>query len=472
MKKIICFCLLMVCVAIADAQDSAERVALKNVSVARSDGQLFVSIDMDVSSLSLRSEEELVLTPGLKAEGNRSRALPVVWLAGRNRYYRHLRNNGRIRSAADGTLYNINEVKEIHYRMTVPYEEWMEHAELTLDEDVCGCCSRVLLSAGRLLSSLDFAPKVFTPQFVYIRPVVEAVKTRELKGTAYIDFPVNRTEIREDYRNNPSELKKIRHSIEAVKEDADTKITSISIKGYASPEGSYANNARLAKGRTEALKEYVQRLYDFPASVFTTAFEPEDWEGLKRCVESSSLAARQDILDLIASEQDPDRKEQAIRRDHPSDYAYLLKEVYPGLRHSDYVVEYVVRAYTDVEEAKRILRTSPGKLSLQELYMIAASYPQGSEEYNEVFEAAVHLYPEDTTANLNAANVAMVRRDYVSAGKYLMKAGTDGHAEYARGVLAALQGDYDSARVLLEKAKRQGINEAEAALEQIDRITE
>ena len=470
-KKILCFCLLLVCVAMADAQDTAERVIVKNVSVARGEGQLFISMDMDVSALSLRSEEELVLTPGLKAKDDRAKALPLVRLTGHNRYYHRLRNGFR-HYVTDESLYNINKVKEIHYRMQVPYEEWMERADLTLDEDVCGCCSRVLLSNDRLLTSLDFAPKVFTPQFVYGRPVVEAVKTRELKGSAYIDFPVNRTEIREDYRRNPSELEKIRRSIETVKEDTDTKITSISIKGYASPEGSYANNARLAKGRTEALKEYVQRLYDFPASVFATAFEPEDWEGLKRCVESSSLAGRQDILDLIATDQEPDRKEQAIRHAHPADYAYLLKEVYPALRHSDYVVEYVVRAYTDVEEAKRIFRTSPGKLSLQELYMIAAGYPQGSEEYNEVFEAAVHLYPEDTTANLNAANVAMVRRDYASAGKYLMKAGTDGHAEYARGVLAALQGDYDSARVLLEKAKREGINEAEAALEQIDRITE
>lgn len=470
MKKILCFCLLLMCVGVVGAQDSTGKVAVKNVSVARSEGQLFVSIDLDASSLSLRSEEELVLTPALKAEGDRVGALPVVRLAGRNRYYRCLRVHG-VSSATGESLYNVKTMKEIHYRAMIPYEGWMERADLILDEDVCGCCSRVLLSNDRLLTSLDFAPKTFTPQFVYVQPVVEAVKTRELKGSAYIDFPVNRTEIREDYRRNPSELKKIRRSIEAVKEDADTKITSISIKGYASPEGSYANNARLAKGRTEALKEYVQRLYDFPASVFTTASEPEDWEGLKRSVESSSLAGRREILDLIATDQDPDRKEQAIRRAHPSDYAYLLKEVYPGLRHSDYVVEYVVRAYTDIEEAKRILQTSPGKLSLQELYMIAAGYPQGSEEYNDVFETAVRLYPEDPTANLNAANVAMARRDYVAAGKYLMKAGTGGHAEYARGMLAALQGDYDLARISLEKAKGQGINEAETALEQIKRIT-
>ena len=72
---------------------------------------------------------------------------------------------------------------------------------------------------------------------------------------------MNRTEIHPDYRRNPEELKKILSTIDAVKNDADSKIISISIKGYASPEGSYSNNIRLAKGRTETLKEYVRKQY-------------------------------------------------------------------------------------------------------------------------------------------------------------------------------------------------------------------
>ena len=81
---------------------------------------------------------------------------------------------------------------------------------------------------------------------------------------------MNRTEIYEDYRRNPIELAKIRATIDTVRNDADTRITSIRIKGYASPEGSYANNTRLAQGRTETLKDYVQRLYNFPSGVMAT----------------------------------------------------------------------------------------------------------------------------------------------------------------------------------------------------------
>lgn len=321
-----------------------------------------------------------------------------------------------------------------------------------------------------LLTTLDFKPRVFAPSFVYVQPEVEAVKVRDVKGQAYVDFPVNRTGIHPDYRRNPVELKKIIATIDEVKNHPDTRITLLSIKGYASPEGSYANNVRLAKGRTATLKDYVQKLYRFPEGFVMTDSEPEDWAGLRKYVETSDLAHKQEILALIDSDREPDNKDWKIKSTYPQEYAFLLKEVYPALRHSDYVVEFVVRAYTDVEEAKRILATRPGNLSLQELYMIANSYPQGSDEYNEVFATMVRLFPNDEVANLNAANVAMQRKDLVSAKKYLAKAGNSVQALYARGVCAGLEGDYPAARTWLEQAKVKGVKEAEEALMQISEM--
>ena len=293
---------------------------------------------------------------------------------------------------------------------------------------------------------------------------------REAKGSAFIDFPVNRTEIYEDYRQNPVELQKIRNTIDLVKNDADTRITAVTIKGYASPEGPYDNNVRLAKGRTETLKEYVRKQYDFPADLLATSYEPEDWEGLERFVESSDLKNREGILTLIRGDLAPDAKDAKIKSTYPEEYAYLLKNVYPALRHSDYAVEYEVRAYTDVEEIKRLLKTQPQKLSLSEMYLAAEGMEQGSDEYNEVFEIAVRMFPEDDTANLNAANSAMGRGDMKNAERYLAKAGDSAQVAYARGVLAALSGDYAAAKRQFEIAKSGGIAEAAEALRQIERI--
>lgn len=444
------------------------QIEIKDLNIARNEGNLFLSMRMDVTALDVKSDEEIILTPALKSSEETFVNLPAVRINGRNRYYHHLRND---KLADEPYFYRTGKVDEIHYQAMTPYAEWMDNASVVMGEDLCGCCSELLMNNDDLLTQLDMAPKVFEPLFVYVQPEVETVKTRNVKGSAFIDFPVNQTVIYPEYRNNPSELKKIQQTIDVVKNDPDTKITAISIKGYASPEGSYANNTRLAKGRTEALKKYVQELYHFDPSIFTTAYEPEDWEGLERYVEASDLADKEGILDLIAGDEEPDRKDASIKRRYPDTYAFLLKNCYPALRHSDYTVEYIVRSYTDVEEAKRIMKTAPGKLSLQEFYTIAYTYESGTPAYNEVFETAVRMYPDDETANLNAANVAMNKRDLTAARNYLEKAGTGKEAEYARGVLAALEGNYAEAQTHLQQAKAMGVSEADNCLKQIEDIT-
>lgn len=444
------------------------QIEIKDLNIARNEGNLFISMRMDVTALDVKSDEEIILTPALKSSEETFVNLPAVRINGRNRYYHHLRND---KLADEPYFYRTGKVDEIHYQAMTPYAEWMDNASVVMGEDLCGCCSELLMNNDDLLTQLDMAPKVFEPLFVYVQPEVETVKTRNVKGSAFIDFPVNQTVIYPEYRNNPSELKKIQQTIDVVKNDPDTRITAISIKGYASPEGSYANNTRLAKGRTEALKKYVQELYHFDPSIFTTAYEPEDWEGLERYVEASDLADKEGILDLIAGDEEPDRKDASIKRRYPDTYAFLLKNCYPALRHSDYTVEYIVRSYTDVEEAKRIMKTAPGKLSLQEFYTIANTYESGTPAYNEVFETAVRMYPDDETANLNAANVAMNKRDLTAARNYLEKAGTGKEAEYTRGVLAALEGNYAEAQTHLQQAKAMGVSEADNCLKQIEDIT-
>ena len=467
MKKILCIIVSCLCAAGADAQSVAHRqVRASEVDAARTEGNLFVSMNIDVADLELGTDMEIVVTPVLESETG-SMPLEGFIVAGRTRYYRHLRNDSPLN---EKSLYRAGRTRSIEYRTAVPYADWMAEAKLTLATELRGCTGEEISHADDLLATLDFAPKTFAPVFVYIPPKGEAVKMREAKGSAFIDFPVNRTEIYENYRQNPVELQKIRNTIDLVKNDADTRITAVTIKGYASPEGPYDNNIRLAKGRTETLKEYVRKQYDFPADLLATSYEPEDWEGLERFVESSDLKNRDGILVLIRGDLAPDAKDAAIKSTYPEDYAFLLKNVYPALRHSDYAVEYEVRAYTDVEEIKRLLKTQPQKLSLLEMYLAAEHMEQGSDEYNEVFEIAVRMFPEDATANLNAANSAMGRGDMKNAERYLTKAGDDARAVYARGVFAALSGDYDEAARLFGEAESGGIAEAAEALRQIERI--
>ncbi len=440
-------------------------VTVSDLAVSRSGDKLFVSMDINVSALDVKSNREVILTPKL-SEGTDSLNLPSILIAGRNRYYHHLRNGLRTDNM---TLYQSGKVSVVNYRTVVPYADWMNRATLSTDNETCGCCSDLLTDGNDPLLALYLEPKEFVPTYVYIRPKATP-KINVLEGSAYIDFPVNRTEIHENYRRNPVELQKILTTIDAVKNDADTRIISVSIKGYASPESPYSNNERLAMGRTRTLKEYVRKQYDFADSQFITDYEPEDWAGLERYVESSSLENKAGILALIRSNMEPDAKERSIKTAFPKDYAFLLKEVYPGLRHSDYAVKYEVRAYTDVAEIKHLLKTQPQKLSLNEMYLAAQEMEPGSDEYNETFSIAVRMFPDDEVANLNAANTAMSRGDMNTAERYLAKAGNSPQAVYARGTYTALKKDFDAAEKLFAEAARKGLEDAQKMLEQIKEI--
>ena len=226
----------------------------------------------------------------------------------------------------------------------------------------------------------------------------------------------------------------------------------------------------MAEGRTRSLVDYLKKEYPLDGNLFALDYEAEDWAGLRAFIAKSDRNDKDVLLELVDSDINADTKERRLRAEYPEAYRYLLQECFPSLRHSDYKVEYTVRGF-DVEEARQLIWKEPQKLSLQEMYAVAQTYEVGSAEYKEVFETAVRLFPEDEVANLNAANAAMAREDYVSAFRYLEKAGNEPRALYAHGILAGLQGDYQLAISYLQQAKAGGVSQADEALAQMEELT-
>lgn len=453
-----------------EAQNRVPVAVVKEAALQAKDGQMTANMQLDLSGMDVKSNRAVLISPFI-VNGADSIALPEVGIYGRRRYYYYVRNNQSILTDSKGVSYRTGEMPDaLPYTATTYYHEWMNGAQLKLYYQLYGCCSDILDENQQLLAQWD-QPEPFIPALVYLRPEAETSKTRELSGSAYIDFYVNKTFIAPEYHNNTAELSKIQQTIDGVRSDKDVTIQELHIKGYASPESPYSHNAKLAKGRTEALKEYVQKLNQFADGVITTSYEPENWEGLIRAVEGDeTLKNREAILELITSDREPDNKEWTLKRDFPTEYRYLLKEVYPYLRRSDYRIGYTIRTYTDVEEIKRVLKTRPQNLSLNEFFLAAQSMEEGSDEYNEVFETAVRMYPDSEVANLNAANVALKKADLDTAERYLQKAGTSAHAAYARGALAFLKEDYSTARVNMQQALTEGIREAQQVLEEIAKL--
>ena len=428
---------------------------------------LRVQMDMDFSALHLPSNRSLSLLPSLRMDTAIIR-LPEVDVMGRRQYIQWQRKADRAAMTQVIRRYN-GTTQHLHYQTAVPIAERLGLVRLYLDEDSCGCLREVLANRNRLLAEQDFTPAVFVPHFVYVSPQAETRKTRHEKGAAYVDFPVNKTGIYPAYRNNRSELAKIENTINRIKGDADVSINNITIKGYASPEGSYANNSRLAEARTRSLVDYLKKEYPLDASLFQLDYEPEDWEGLRAYVIKGSLPEKDALLGLIDSGLEADAKERRLRTEYPEAYRTLLRDCFPALRHSDYVVAYTVRGF-DVEEARMLIWKEPQKLSLQEMYAVAQTYKTGSKEYNEVFETAVRLFPDDEAANLNAANSAMQRNELDRAENYLKRAGDSGEALVARGILAYMKNDLEKAESYFRQAQQRGVKEADSNLDSLLRV--
>ena len=154
---------------------------------------------------------------------------------------------------------------------------------------------------------------------------------------------------------------------------------------------------------------------------------------------------------------------------YPQDYQFMLQTYYPALRHTDYKVSYVIRTYHDPVEILAVMKEHPQNLSLDEFYIAAADLEPGSDEFTEVFETAVRMYPEDTLANLNAANAAMRQGDLAKAARYIDKAGDSPEAIYARGALAIGVRDFETARRYLAEAKEAGLAKAAETLDELEK---
>lgn len=467
------FCCLAACILsmpglAKKATSTLDEVKVKDVVLATESGNMNISFLLDFSDVNLKGSDQVIYTPIFRGEGD-SIVFDKIVLNGRDEQIRLERDPKRAVAGAATTMRRVNGTQQsAEVSASFPYQDWMDLSNVVIAEDLCGCGD---LYAQNTIPVADFdnrpAP---APMMTFMTPKAEAVKARDEKGSAYVDYVVNKTNILPDYRRNRQEIAKIVKTIDLVKNDPNVSITEINIHGYASPEGSYANNTRLAEGRAASLKEYVKSLYTLPDKIFTSKATPEDWEGLRRLVVDSDLAEKNEILAIIDNpDLDPDVRDNTIKQRFPQTYQFMLKEWYPGLRHSDYTVSYIVRPFT-VEETREIMQKNPRQVSLNEMFLVAQTYEPGSKEFNDVMDIAVATYQDDETANLNAACAALNEKEWDKAREYLKKAGNSPEAVHARGVLAMNTGDYDAAEQYLLQAKEAGIESAEANIKILERL--
>lgn len=266
-----------------------------------------------------------------------------------------------------------------------------------------------------------------------------------------------------DEKNNAEAMYKLQSVMRPLKENPDITITGIKIVGYTSPDGDYKMNERNGMQRALSLTDYIRKHKCFGNVPFEVNWVAEDWAKLTRLIETSDMPFKASVLDIIHSVDVVDGRERTLLELADGvPYNYMSSYFFSQLRRLEYEITYKKRNTLTPEVTNVPVRN--GGLTLSEFYTMAQTYPTGSAEFNDIIDLAGRLFPESSVACINAAAVALMKKDMDRAKKYLEPFATLSEAGNNMGILCLLEGNYDKAEVYLELAVASGITQAIGAL--------
>lgn len=479
-KKYICVAVLLSAITILPGQAQEKKIFNNQISVNAQElkqkgDSLYLSMELDWGLLALKSHRSLTLVPVL-TNGSNYVDFPSIVINGRNRHKAYMRQQSLDKTYPDEIPFAVvksSHANRIQYAQQVPFEGWMESAHLELIEDLCGCAGKNENSTrnpifNRVNMEVTEVYQV-QPRLSYVQPQAEEIKKRNEMKEVYLDFKVGSSVILPDLNNNYSELHKVETMLRDVKSDKNVTVENIQFRGYASPEGSVMSNRQLSLKRADAMKDFLSDKLQLGNYKLMAEGYGEDWDSLKKLLSGSTITDKEKLIDIIEVCGTSDACEQKMKTvASGGPYRQMLQTIYPQLRRTVCSVDYTVRGFS-TEEGREIIKLHPQQLSLNEMYLVANSYQEGSESFNEVFEIAVRMFPDDDIARLNAAASAINRNDLVMAQKYLDGV-QDKNGVYlnSQGVIYLLKGEYEKAEKYLKEAISASIEVASHNLDELN----
>ena len=315
-------------------------VSLLNKEVKKQGDKVKFNMDLSIDNLKLKSNKGLVMIPMIVNKDDTLK-MPAIELMGKKRYIYYQRNQ---KTATPSPLIverrRNGELQTIHYSHQTPFRQWMSDSKLIIAQDVCGC-NQSIIEEGLLTHVGDILQTPVAPPKPQERP--KPTKIWQEKGSARLNFNINKAYINTKLDNNDAELDKICRTIDRVKNNPNVRIVSITLHGYASPDGNYENNKRLAELRTKAVYDHLISIYTMEKHLFQFSSTAEDWQGVRNYVESHDIPQKDVVLSIINSDLTPDEKEKAIALKAGAAHRFLIKEVYPQLRRTEYSVNYEIK---------------------------------------------------------------------------------------------------------------------------------
>lgn len=177
-----------------------------------------------------------------------------------------------------------------------------------------------------------------------------------------VGFPVSSSSLDTLAEGNAEELARMRNVFGLIADSAAV-LDSVTISGFASPEGSAEVNRVQADARCRALCDYIvsnygidSRLVNIPDTLYI------DWAYLARLIEASELNEKQQILDIIKADSQMvrygkgrtiDSRVPQMQRQLPrTTWHRMLREVFPAMRTATAEIAYtpVVKPQPDADD--------------------------------------------------------------------------------------------------------------------------
>ena len=286
----------------------------------------------------------------------------------------------------------------------------------------------------------------------------------EQKQQANIKFIIGQAQLRKSELQNNSVQEFVRLINKIVADQEGMALDNIEVSAYASPDGGYALNEKLANKRQDVTNDYLKKemkkaKMDAPVD---TKYTAEDWEGFQELVAASDIQDKDVILRVLSMYKDPEEREQQIKNISAA-FRELTDGILPQLRRSRLTINYLLIGRDD-EQILAQMKSDATQLSIEEILYGATLYDDDLASTEAAYKKAVELYKNDPRAYNNLARLAYAKGNYSEAKQWLDKAAAidrnQAETNANLGLLALQQGDMLSAESYIAKASNaNGLNE-------------
>ena len=275
------------------------------------------------------------------------------------------------------------------------------------------------------------------------------------KQEANIKFLIQQATLRKSELKNNSvqEFVKMLQRINADREGLN--LDNVEVSAYASPDGGFSINDKLANERQKVSEQYVnQELKKIKMNANVDAkYTAQDWEGFQELVKTSNIQDKDVILRVLSMYKDPEEREQQIKN-ISSAFRELADGILPQLRRSRLTINYETIGRSD-EQILQQLKDDATKLSVEEM-LYGAALKENINEKEDVYKLTTEVYPNDARAFNNLATIQYARGNYDAAKQYIQKAQSVAsslpEANANLGMLALKSGDLKAAEQYIANA--------------------